>query len=189
MGARRGSLRTPGADRHRAVLQLQLGHDGRRRPGPPPRAGADGTASDRSPVRADARRDDGLGHRVWRLKRDVGFWRPFQAIAAAARRQLQTHAAGRVGPADPQPAVLGYVSGHASVDGAGRRGLRSTLGEERVPRPALGQRPAAGLPGLGSIEYDAFHARIWGGLHFADAMDDGYVLGHQVARLVHRALQ
>ena len=49
--------------------------------------------------------------------------------------------------------------------------------------------PPRVYPDLGSIEYDAFHARIWGGLHFADAMDDGYVLGHQVARLVHRALQ
>ena len=26
------------------------------------------------------------------------------------------------------------------------------------------------------------HARIWGGLHFRDAMEDGYLLGHTVAR-------
>ena len=41
---------------------------------------------------------------------------------------------------------------------------------------------------LGALEYDAFHARIWGGLHFRDAMDDGYLLGHTTAGQVMRAI-
>ena len=37
---------------------------------------------------------------------------------------------------------------------------------------------------LAAIEHDAHESRIWGGLHFRDAMDDGYDLGHRTARAV-----
>ena len=40
------------------------------------------------------------------------------------------------------------------------------------------QRPYATLTAL---EHDALHARIWGGLHFRDAMEDTYYLGHTTA--------
>jgi len=36
-------------------------------------------------------------------------------------------------------------------------------------------------PTLGTIEHDAFHARIWGGLHFRTAMEDAYAIGHEAA--------
>jgi hypothetical protein len=42
---------------------------------------------------------------------------------------------------------------------------------------------------LTALEHDAFHARIWGGLHFRDAMDDGYLLGHTTAVQVMRAVR
>ena len=32
------------------------------------------------------------------------------------------------------------------------------------------------------MEHDAFMSRIWGGIHFRDAMDDAYLIGHTVAR-------
>ena len=41
---------------------------------------------------------------------------------------------------------------------------------------------------LTALEHDAFHARIWGGLHFRDAMEDGYYLGHTTADRVMRAI-
>lgn len=41
---------------------------------------------------------------------------------------------------------------------------------------------------LSALEHDAFHARIWGGLHFRDAMEDGY-LGHTTADRVMRAIR
>ena len=34
------------------------------------------------------------------------------------------------------------------------------------------------------MEGDAFMSRIWGGIHFRDAMEDAYLLGHSVARQV-----
>ena len=48
------------------------------------------------------------------------------------------------------------------------------------------ERPYATLTAL---EHDALHARIWGGLHFRDAMDDGYLLGHTVADQVIDAVR
>ena len=42
-------------------------------------------------------------------------------------------------------------------------------------------RPYASLTAL---EHDTLHARIWGGLHFRDAMDDGYLLAHTTAQRV-----
>lgn len=35
---------------------------------------------------------------------------------------------------------------------------------------------------LAALEHDAFMSRIWGGIHFRDAMDDAYLIGHTVAR-------
>ena len=41
---------------------------------------------------------------------------------------------------------------------------------------------------LSEIEYDAFNARIWGGLHYRKAMTDAYELGHSTAARVLAAL-
>ena len=43
-------------------------------------------------------------------------------------------------------------------------------------------------PRLRDLENDAFHARIWSGLHFRTAMVDAYHIGHVTARRVMRAL-
>ena len=67
-------------------------------------------------------------------------------------------------------------------------------------RRTLGQRTALELvsvfsptprtyPTLRALERDAFMARIWGGLHFRDAMVDGYRLGHRTARRVMAVLR
>ena len=48
------------------------------------------------------------------------------------------------------------------------------------------QRSYATLSGL---EHDALHARIWGGLHFRDSMEDTYYLGHSTANQVMKAVK
>lgn len=42
--------------------------------------------------------------------------------------------------------------------------------------------------GPGDLEH-ALEARIWGGLHFRDAMDDGYLIGHATAQQVLRVVR
>jgi hypothetical protein len=127
---------------------------------------------------------------AWRLKRDVGFWRPYEAIAAAATDgNPKTQPQPGWAPLVPNPAYADYVSGHASVTSPMIEMIRLTLGEDTSLELRSPNGPPRVYADLSSIEYDAFHARIWGGLHFADAMDDGYTLGHQTARKVFYRLR
>ena len=88
------------------------------------------------------------------------------------------------------PAYSDYTSGHASATAPFAEVLRRTLGDDvslHLVNPLLGTE--RDYTSLTQLEHDAFHARIWGGLHFRDAMDDGYLLGHKTARRVIRALR
>jgi hypothetical protein len=66
--------------------------------------------------------------------------------------------------------------------------LRATLGDGTplVLRAGALQRPYASLSALG---FDALNARIWGGLHFRDAMEDTYYLGHATAGRVMQVVR
>lgn len=122
----------------------------------------------------------------WRLKYEVGFWRPFQAIAGAADdgNPLTTAEIGWK-PLIGNPPYADYVSGHGCLTSPGLEAIRHTLGEQTplVLHSSVTNtdRPYADLS---SIEHEAFHARIWGGLHFRDAMDDAYLIGRDTARKV-----
>jgi len=127
---------------------------------------------------------------TWRLKYELGFWRPFQAIQQAdTDSNAATTADPLWAPLIGNPAYADYTSGHASATAPFAEVLRQTLGDDvpLVLRAAgRADRPYATLTAL---EHDALNARIWGGLHFRDAMDDGYYLGHTTADQVMRALR
>jgi hypothetical protein len=126
--------------------------------------------------------------RTFRLKFDVGFWRPFQAVAAAdADGNDDTAAEGGWAPLITNPAYSEYPSGHAAATAPMAEVVRRTLGDDT----SLALRSGAlerTYPTLSALEHDALNARIWGGLHFRDAMDDGYLLGHMTARRVANTL-
>ena len=93
-----------------------------------------------------------------------------------------------MGPAGPQPAYSDYTSGHAGATAPFAEVMRRTFGDQTplLLKAGTVERPYASLSDL---EYDALNARIWGGLHFRDAMDDGYHLGHTTAAQVMRAIR
>jgi hypothetical protein len=129
---------------------------------------------------------------TWRLKLDVGFWRPFQAIAGAGsdRNDATTPEPGWT-PLIPNPSYSDYTSGHAAATSPMAEVVRRTLGN-RTPM-TLRLTTATGTVErhyrtLSALEFDAFHARIWGGLHFRKAMEDGYYIGHETAHRVMRVL-
>ena len=126
---------------------------------------------------------------TWRLKYDVGYWRPFQAIALADTdgNPATTAESGWV-PLVANPAYSDYTSGHAAATSPFAEVLRHTFGDDTPLVLTAGgvQRSYATLTAL---EHDALNARIWGGLHFRDAMDDGYYLGHTTAQRVIRAIR
>ncbi len=126
---------------------------------------------------------------TWRLKYEVGFWRPLQAIAYGA---VDGNPGTNPHPVPWSPLVLNppysdYTSGHAGATAPFAEVLRQTLGDDTalVFKSGTVQRSYATLSAL---EHDALNARIWGGLHFRDAMDDGYYLGHTTAQQVMRAV-
>ena len=126
----------------------------------------------------------------WKWKYEVGFWRPFQAIQLAGTdANPATIADATWTPLVPNPAYADYTSGHANATAPFAEVLRQTLGDDVPLVLRAAGRPDRAYATLTALEHDAFHARIWGGLHFRDAMDDGYLLGHTTADQVMRALR
>ena len=68
---------------------------------------------------------------AWRLKFDVGFWRPFQAIAGAATDGNDaTKAEVGWAPLVPNPTYSDYTSGHAAGTSPFAEVVRRTLGDD-----------------------------------------------------------
>ena len=130
--------------------------------------------------------------RCWELKRDVGFWRPVQAIDGAnldGNRDTDRPPTPWA-PLIPNPPYSDYVSGHASLTGPAVQTLRMMLGEgTHLTLHSYATGADRAYDSLRPIERQAFHARIWGGLHFRDAMQDGYEMAHKTARRVRNALR
>jgi hypothetical protein len=132
--------------------------------------------------------------RTSRLKFDVGFWRPFEAINDL-RDDGNPDTTPQPGwtPLVPNPFYSDWPSGHASATSPFAEVMRHHFGDDvtlTLTSPLLVD-PATRVrtyTSLSDLEHDALNARIWGGLHFRDAMDDGYELGHRTARRVMRAM-
>ncbi len=127
--------------------------------------------------------------RCWQMKRDVGFWRPFQAISG----QYDDGNAGTTAEPGwaalvPMPNYSDYFSGHGSGTAPQVEVVRRTLGENTGLEILSTASTRPPYTTLSEIEYDAFHARIWGGLHYRKAMTDAYELGHSTAARVLAAL-
>jgi hypothetical protein len=126
----------------------------------------------------------------WRYKY-AGFWRPFQGI-----QQADTDGNPATIP-DPtwtplivNPPYPEYPSGHGCVTSATMETIRRTLGETtELTLHSVALNTDRTYSTLGELEFDAFNARIWGGVHFRDGMDDAYFLGHKTARQVMRHLR
>ena len=126
---------------------------------------------------------------AWQQKRDVGFWRPFQAISG----QYDDGNPGTIPqpgwtPLVQNPPYSDYLSGHGSATSPQIEVIRRTFGEDTpldLRSFTLGTRTYARLS---EIEHEAFHARIWGGLHYRQAMRDSYEMGHRTAVRVMEAL-
>lgn len=126
----------------------------------------------------------------WRLKRDVGFWRPSQAIAGAATDgNPATVPEPGWTPLIANPPYSDYVSGHACLTSPSVQTIRRTLGPG-VPLELISVNSPTPRTyrTLNQLEWAALHARIWSGLHFHDAMTDGYRIGHRTADRVIAAI-
>lgn len=119
---------------------------------------------------------------VWRLKLTEGFWRPTAAITGDDGDPL-TAPVPDWSAALPIPPYPEYPSGHGALTGSFAEAVRCHLGEIPLTITGAGGPPRT-YPSLAAMEQAAFVSRIWGGIHFRDAMDDAYTIGHTVARQV-----
>jgi hypothetical protein len=130
---------------------------------------------------------------TWRLKREIGLWRPSQAIIGAGTDGNPATAADpgwqplnvSLPPFAPNPPYSDYTSGHAAVTSTFAQSVRNYLGNAvplELRSTVTGTERT--YPSLSSLEHDAFMSRIWLGIHFRHAMDDGYDLGHRTANRV-----
>ncbi|GAB3775935.1 hypothetical protein FB382_004267 [Nocardioides ginsengisegetis] len=128
--------------------------------------------------------------RCWQLKRDVGFWRPSQAVAGAeSDGNPATSTETGWTPFIANPNYSDYVSGHACLTGPAVEVIRQTFGENTPLELISVNTPAHKFyTDLTSIERDAENARVWGGLHFRKAVRDGYEIAHRTAQAVIQAL-
>jgi hypothetical protein len=117
---------------------------------------------------------------TWRHKFVEGFWRPSAAITTDDGDPLtETVTTGwtAVLPVPPYPE---WPSGHGTLTGAFAETVRCHLGD--IPLTLYGNGDPRTYTSLEDLEEAAFMSRIWGGIHFRDAMDDAYLIGHTVAR-------
>jgi hypothetical protein len=124
----------------------------------------------------------------WKEKRDVGFWRPFQAISGQHDDgNARTSPEPGWTPLAPNPPYSDYISGHGALTAPQVEVVRRTLGEA-TGLEITGTMGSRAYSNLSEVEHEAFHARIWGGLHYRKAMTDAYEMGHRTARRVMDAV-
>ncbi|MBA2465158.1 MAG: vanadium-dependent haloperoxidase [Nocardioidaceae bacterium] len=140
---------------------------------------------------------------TWRLKYDVGYWRPVTAIRQA---DLDGNPGTTPDPdwvpfadsplANPPGAPVGtpnypeYPSGHASITNAFTESLALSFGTRTTDLALFSgvTGTTRGYTDLDSLSTDAFNARIWLGIHFRDAMEDAVYIGAESARLADQRL-
>ena len=131
---------------------------------------------------------------AWWLKREVGFWRPYEAIAG---HPVAGHFDDGNADTAPEPGWTSlvanpnysdYISGHASVTSPAAEVIRRTLGEGHAAglrsQFSVAPLPPRTYDHLYEIEHDAFNARIWSGLHYRRAMVDGDEIGIAAERVM-----
>jgi hypothetical protein len=118
---------------------------------------------------------------TWRLKFTEGFWRPTAAITSDDA-DPSTDPVPDWTAVLPVPPYPDWPSGHGTLTAAFAETVRCHLGDLSLTLNG-GGAPRT-YTSLAAMEDDAFMSRIWGGIHFRDAMDDAYLIGHTVARRV-----
>jgi PAP2 superfamily len=125
----------------------------------------------------------------WETKYDFNFWRPVTAIRAGDTDGNDATIA------DPNwssllntPAHPDYVSTHSVLGGASAEVLRRFFDKDHVPFTTTSGVPFAGL----TRSYTSFsqaaaengQSRIYAGIHFPSAVEDGIKQGGQIGRFV-----
>jgi hypothetical protein len=119
---------------------------------------------------------------AWRLKHRVGFWRPFEAIQQDDGDPLTTEDPSWT-PVLVTPPYPEYSSGHQVVTSSFTGVVDCHLGNVPLTLTIAGGATRS-YTSLETMRMDAFNSRIWGGIHFRDAMEDSYEIGSTIVARV-----
>ena len=136
----------------------------------------------------------------WHSKARWSFWRPITAIREAGTDGNRATRADPAwtplfDPATPQfgtplvtPGFPDHPSGHACVSGAIVSTLKRFFGTDQIAFSAFSNRTrtARSFDRLSDALEEIVDARVWGGIHFRAADDQGAVLGKKVAHWLGR---
>ena len=114
----------------------------------------------------------------WDAKYEFEFWRPITAIRLADDPEWT--------PLFATPAHPEYTSGHSSASSAAATVLADYFGDDT---PFMLQSPAAPgwfriYPSFSSAVDEVTDARVFAGIHFRAACEDGAILGSEVAAFI-----
>ena len=157
----------------------------------------DGTATDAA--RAFAIANVAMADAIivgWRVKYDVHNWRPEQAIERADTDGNDATALPQCDkpriedcwdPLVPNPAYGDYVSGHAVATGAFQESMAKLFGPGNLDLyiSSSATSTTRHYDTAAELKRDTENARIWLGLHFRKAMDDGNRVGRKTADYVY----
>ena len=124
----------------------------------------------------------------WDSKYAYNFWRPVTAIRAAADdSNLATNPSSDWMPLLNTPAFPEYVSGHSAFSGAGA----IILGHFNQGDKISFSVPSDSLPGktrsytsLWECAEEVSKSRLYGGIHFPSALNDGLTMGKSIAEFM-----
>jgi hypothetical protein len=120
----------------------------------------------------------------WRAKYDYAYWRPITAIRLADTDGNPATAADTTWSSlVATPPYPEYVSGHACATGAASETFSRLFGASSVDLDISSTVTSTTrhYSTAAALDAETKNARIWLGLHFRQAMDDGNLLGHRVA--------
>lgn len=126
----------------------------------------------------------------WREKLDVANWRPVTAIRHADEDgNPATTADPSWAPRVATPPYGDYPSGHACVTGAASATYAGLFGARAISVDLVSSVTGTTrhYRTARALDRDAKDGRVWLGLHFRRAMDDGNLLGRLVATQVQRS--
>jgi len=122
----------------------------------------------------------------WRAKYDEAYWRPVTAIReAASDGNPRTTADAGWTPLVPSPPYPEYPSGHACLTGAMGTGIAQLAGSDHIDLfvASAVTGTTRHFTSARQMIREAFNARIWLGIHFRTAMEDGRLIGKKASRL------
>jgi hypothetical protein len=120
----------------------------------------------------------------WRAKYDYAYWRPITAIRLAdTDGNPATTADPTWTPLAATPPYPEYVSGHACLTGSASETFSRLFGARSIDIDVSSSVTGTSrhYATAAALDAETKNARIWLGLHFRQAMDDGNRLGHRVS--------